>query len=120
VFTTLVNLANRNDPSGQWPAVDNDGREVAQKIEDEPSLGLWADHTGNYGPVGFDNFLNANHPPFYLDPGGNPNNFGRPPAQDSDVGRNVLRLGGDVTFAVFDDEPMKFQVQLWATHWLAY
>ena len=104
-FMTLINLANLNNL---------DGKQVAHKIDDEPALALWADNTGTiFGP-----FLNANHPAFYLD-FGNPNSFGRPPRQDSDVGRNLVRLGGDVSFASFDRQ-MKFRLQLGASQWIAY
>ncbi len=117
VMTSLTNLANLNDTSLQWPAVDIDGREVAQKIDDDPSLGLWADGTyAVFGP-----FLGANHPAFFFD-AGNPNNFGTQPNphQDETVGRNLARLGGDVSFAFFESRDMKFRLQLQPTFWLSY
>ena len=106
VFTTLINLANINPI---------DGTRVAQLMEDDPSLGLWTDNTAYYNF----HFLSANHPAFYYDDG-YPYNFGLPPADESMVGRNLARLGGDVLYARFTTPGMKFRTQLGATFYLSY
>jgi type II secretory pathway pseudopilin PulG len=106
VMTTLVNLAN-------GPSVSDDP--VARRIDDSPALGLWADSSGAV----LTGIFYANHPAFYADPGGNPNNFGLIPSE-SMVGRNLARLGGDVQFSRFGNDEMKFRLQIGGNQWVSY
>ena len=107
VIMTLANLANLNNI---------DEAPLAEHIDDDPSLGLWADHTAaSFGPL-----QDANHPAFHFDAGGCPCNFGAVPDNESEVGRNLARLGGDVNFSKIVNNQMKFHLRLQAGYWLSY
>ena len=104
--TTLVTLAN-------VPNRSNPPRPMAQTMDDEPDVGLWTDHSnwnerGGGDPGTFDPpyWQSTNHPASY---------FGvfDDQVDNSEVGRNLATLGGDVRYATFDEiNATRYAIQL--------
>ncbi|MAE63673.1 MAG: hypothetical protein CMJ18_05325 [Phycisphaeraceae bacterium] len=94
-FTTLVNLANAPNLSDA---------PLARQIDDDPDLGLWTDHTGWDTRSSADGPALLN-PPYWLSSNHRAGYFGifDDPLDDGTVGRNLARLGGDVSYATIDE-----------------
>ena len=89
--------------------------EYAERMEDSPELALFNDfNVYNDGNVGYTGFWQGNHPGFYV--GGFTDRF---IGQEPD-GRNLLRLGGDVTWLRYEDEEQLTRFQIQPAAYIAY
>ena len=107
-FITYANLCNIN------PINPADRARVAEKITDDPELGLWADDSmweeGPYSYGGpWPDWWSGNHPGYWFEY----NHLPRP------VGRNLLRLNGSVTWDDFTEE-MKHRLEIQGGWFVAY
>ena len=99
IFTTLVNVSNMTGFNNPLPI-------IAKKIDDDPTAGLWTDSTGwderpgEPGTKGY--WLQANHPGTYF-------HVFSPLEDNAILGRNLGRVGGDVSWSVFNEE-MKYRL----------
>lgn len=107
---TYAHLANINHPDINQPHNDI---EFATTTGDDPELALWSDYayySNSYDPpYEWPAFLTGSHPGMWFS-----YNF-----DDQPVGRNLVRLGGDVNWANFDDE-MKHRWAVSVGQWVSY
>ena len=86
-----------------------------ERMEDAPELPLFVDfNVWNDGLVGYTGFWQGNHPGFYV--GGFTDRFiGQEPE-----GRNLLRLGGDVTWLRYENEEQLRRFEIQVNAYVAY